>query len=312
MLDVASKAFFQTLSYSRTLKTLASRYGMSGTRAFAPALHRRRNRRRCDRGGSPHPVAGAALHARLSRRKRHVAGGGRHRHARVSAADRRGRSRGRRAQPVAQADAARPRRRPRDLRRQPAEDSDGGRAVRLLRPHRHGELGVYGCDARHLRDGLEARASQRGRRAAIVPVPHGEGFRARERAGRAHQAGEGRVPRAEERRVSAEVGRGCGLRAAREAPAHRRDLPRDRDARRGDSGRGEALRRGSRDPAGRLRVPDALRHSPRSAERAFATRATACACMCPSAANGFPTSCAGSANGRPTSAFVVRSLFAER
>ena len=35
MLDVASKAFFQTLSYSRTLKTLASRYGMAGSRAFA-------------------------------------------------------------------------------------------------------------------------------------------------------------------------------------------------------------------------------------------------------------------------------------
>jgi proline dehydrogenase len=35
MLDVASKAFFQTLSYSQTLKTLASRYGMSGSRAFA-------------------------------------------------------------------------------------------------------------------------------------------------------------------------------------------------------------------------------------------------------------------------------------
>ena len=35
MLGVASKAFFQTLSYSRTLKTLASRYGMSGPRAFA-------------------------------------------------------------------------------------------------------------------------------------------------------------------------------------------------------------------------------------------------------------------------------------
>jgi proline dehydrogenase len=34
MLDVASKAFFQTLSYSRTLKTLASRYGMSGAGAF--------------------------------------------------------------------------------------------------------------------------------------------------------------------------------------------------------------------------------------------------------------------------------------
>jgi proline dehydrogenase len=35
MLGVASKAFFQTLSHSRTLKTLASRYGMSGSRAFA-------------------------------------------------------------------------------------------------------------------------------------------------------------------------------------------------------------------------------------------------------------------------------------
>jgi proline dehydrogenase len=35
MLDVASKAFFQTLSHSRILKTLASRYGMSGSRSFA-------------------------------------------------------------------------------------------------------------------------------------------------------------------------------------------------------------------------------------------------------------------------------------
>src|SRR5688572_12695387 len=35
MLDVASKTFFQTLSYSRTLKSLASRYGMAGSRAFA-------------------------------------------------------------------------------------------------------------------------------------------------------------------------------------------------------------------------------------------------------------------------------------
>jgi proline dehydrogenase len=35
MLQVASKAFFQTLSHSRTLKRLASRYGMSGGRAFA-------------------------------------------------------------------------------------------------------------------------------------------------------------------------------------------------------------------------------------------------------------------------------------
>ncbi|MEO5742660.1 MAG: proline dehydrogenase family protein [Vicinamibacterales bacterium] len=35
MLDVASKAFFQALSYSGTLKTIASRYGMSGSHAFA-------------------------------------------------------------------------------------------------------------------------------------------------------------------------------------------------------------------------------------------------------------------------------------
>jgi proline dehydrogenase len=35
MLDVASKAFFQTLAHSRTLKELASRYGMSGARPFA-------------------------------------------------------------------------------------------------------------------------------------------------------------------------------------------------------------------------------------------------------------------------------------
>jgi proline dehydrogenase len=35
MLDVASKAFFQTLSYSRTLKKLASRHGIAGRHAFA-------------------------------------------------------------------------------------------------------------------------------------------------------------------------------------------------------------------------------------------------------------------------------------
>src|SRR5207244_2664712 len=35
MLDVASKAFFQALSRSRSLKTLASRYGMRGQNAFA-------------------------------------------------------------------------------------------------------------------------------------------------------------------------------------------------------------------------------------------------------------------------------------
>jgi proline dehydrogenase len=35
MLDAASKAFFQALSQSRTLKRLASRYGMTGSRAFA-------------------------------------------------------------------------------------------------------------------------------------------------------------------------------------------------------------------------------------------------------------------------------------
>lgn len=35
MLEVASKAFFQSLSYSRIMKKLASRYGMAGSGAFA-------------------------------------------------------------------------------------------------------------------------------------------------------------------------------------------------------------------------------------------------------------------------------------
>ena len=35
MLDVASKAFFQTLARSRTLKKAASRYGMLSPQAFA-------------------------------------------------------------------------------------------------------------------------------------------------------------------------------------------------------------------------------------------------------------------------------------
>ena len=38
----------------------------------------------------------------------------------------------------------------------------------------------------------------------------------------------------------------------------------------------------------------------------------ACASTYPSAANGFPTSCGGSASGRQTSAFVLKSLLAER
>ena len=76
MLDVASKAFFQTLSRSRTLKTLASRYGMSGTRRVRAALHRRRDRRGCDRRRARDRSAGAAPHARLSGRERRVPGRG--------------------------------------------------------------------------------------------------------------------------------------------------------------------------------------------------------------------------------------------
>jgi proline dehydrogenase len=39
MLDAASKAFFEALSHSRTLKKLASRYGMTGRRAGHPNSH---------------------------------------------------------------------------------------------------------------------------------------------------------------------------------------------------------------------------------------------------------------------------------
>jgi hypothetical protein len=40
----------------------------------------------------------------------------------------------------------------------------GRRTPRLLRAHRHGELGVHRPDARHLRDAVEPRAPQPGRR----------------------------------------------------------------------------------------------------------------------------------------------------
>ena len=74
----------------------------------------------------------------------------------------------------------------------------------------------------------------------------------------------------------------------------------DRDARRGDPGRGEALR--GRTAAFHL-TPTNFRCSTASAatfSTRFATPAIACGCTCHSAGSGFPTSCAGSASGRPT------------
>ena len=47
----------------------------------------------------------------------------------------------------------------------------------------------------------------------------------------------------------------------------------------------------------------------RDLQRSCVTTATACACMCPSAVNGSPTSCAGSASGRRTSRSLSGACF---
>ena len=124
MLDVASKSFFQALSYSRILKTLASRYGMSGTHAFA---------RRFIAGETVEDAIAAVRHIQsqgllctldyLGESVTSLAAAENATREYLQL-DRRRRPGWRRAQPVAQADAAWPRRRSRDLRRQPAEDSD--------------------------------------------------------------------------------------------------------------------------------------------------------------------------------------------
>ena len=59
--------------------------------------------------------------------------------------------------------------------------------------------------------------------------------------------------------------------------------------------------RDARHRARPVRVPDAVRRPPRSADDAGQARATACASTSRSAANGFLTSCGGWASGRPMS-----------
>ena len=216
MLDVASKAFFQTLSYSRTLKTLASRYGMSraGTRSRAgssparpstmpspPSAHIQAQGLLSTLDYLGESVTSLAAAETATREYLHL----------IEAVDRAGVERNLSLK-LTQLGL--------DVDRAICVDNlrrilSGGRAMRILRADRHGELAAYGRDARHLRDRLEARAAQCRRRAAIVPLSHRAGFRAGERTGRAHQARQRGVPRAQERRVSAEIRCRCRVSAAR-------------------------------------------------------------------------------------------------
>ena len=196
MLDVASKAFFQTLSRSRTLKTLASRCGMSGPRAFA----RRFIAETVDAAiEAVREIQAQGLTSTLDYLGESVTS--------LAAADTATREY---LQLIDAVDRAGVERNLSLKLTQLGLDVD--RAIcksticekyssvpnsAAFRPHRYGELGLHRRDARHLRGGVEARASRRGHRSAIVPVSYGEGLRGCERAGRAHPPCES-VPRAEE------------------------------------------------------------------------------------------------------------------
>ena len=84
----------------------------------------------------------------------------------------------------------------------------------------------------------------------------------------------------------------------RAAAARRRRLPGHRDARSGDARCNQGIRERARRRERSLRVPDAVRHPARPAERRWSGKATACGSTSPSASSGSLTSCAASANGR--------------
>ena len=145
--------------------------------------------------------------------------------------------------------------------------------------------------------------SQRGRRAA------------HERARRARPAGQGRVPASRSRSPTRKGRRRRGVRPADEACCSTTaTIPRSPRTTRDDRPRARAARATRHRHRDRpLRVPDAVRHPPRSAGGAGRGTATACASTCRSAASGFPTSCAASASAPPTSrsssaAFSERAL----
>ena len=231
MLGVASKAFFQTLSYSRPLKTLASRYGMSGPRAFARRF-----------------IAGETVEDAIAA-VRHIQSQGL-----LCTLDYLGES----VTTLAEADTA-----TREyLNLIDAVDRAGVERNLSLKLTQLGLDVDRAMCVDNLRKILKAAEQcgffvridmessdytdptleifetvwKLGHRSVGVVLQSclhrtEKDVRARERAGRTHQAGEGGVPRAEGDRLPAEVGRGCRVPAEREAPPDRRGLSRHRDAR---------------------------------------------------------------------------------
>ena len=208
---------------------------------------------------------------------------------------------GRRAQSLAQADAARPRRRPRHRGRPPAAYSGvagpAGFFVRIdmessrytdvtldifetLWQQDHRQIGVVlQSDLYRSEKDLE-RVNALGARVRLVKGAY-------------------REPRSVAYQQKADVD--AAYAQADEGAADERHVSGHRHARPGHDRAGPTLggRAGRR--ARSVRVPDAVRHPPRPAGARSSPTAIACACTCPSAASGSPTSCDVWANGPPTS-----------
>ena len=112
---------------------------------------------------------------------------------------------------------------------------------------------------------------------------------------------QGRLRRAAVGCLRRKARRRSQLRHADEDAARRRNVSRHRHARRAHRRRGVPLRARARNPAGAIRISDALRNPPRSAAAHRRPRAIACACTCPTAPPGIRTSCAAWPSGRRTS-----------
>ncbi len=303
MLAALPKATFSMLAGSPTLKRLASRYGMQRTSSFARRFIAGENV--ADAIDAARAIERSGLFVTLDllgESVRSVEDAARATRAYVEI-DRRSRAIRHRSQPVRQTHTARPRRRSRDLHRQPAARPRCRDAGRLLRPHRHGRLRVYGPHARRLRDGVEHRLPQRRRRRCS---------RALKRSARDVQRlmqlgarvrlvkGAYREPRDVAFQQKAEVD--ASFIELMQVLLRDGTYPAIATHDPGDDRGDEGIRRRIGTRAGPVRVPDALRHPPRSAGRSQRRRASLPRLRAVRHANGSRISCDGSANGPPTSA----------
>ena len=301
MLDGASKAFFHLLAQSHSLKTLASRYGMRGSRSFARRFIA--GETTAEAIEAARTVEGRGLLHTLDHLGESVgsladADAATREYREICETDRRRRHR---PEHLAQAHAARPRRGSRERRGQPAEDSRPHGSGGVLRAHRHGELGVYAGDARHLRNPVGPGAPADRRRAAGRAAPDGAGSGAHPGARGTRAARQGRLQGTKECRVPAQAGRGRGVRAADEDDARTRRLSGVRHARPGDARAREAMGGRARHRASTVTNSSCCTASAAICRPRSSRRATACASTSRSDASGFRTSCAASASGRPTS-----------